>query len=151
MCKCERRKKMAGQACPTGPFDFSSRFRETAIKIERNSLASERAAVRASRCFSFALLTSLRENNNLIAPRRAVCLFARIHTGGERTRGQPTCLSGYHYAQPNYRPMVSWNAVRNPIDEMSTRLPPIHRRIKRPVLLAVGRRNIYIFNIKDLS
>lgn len=50
-------------------------------------------------------------NNNLIE--RRVRLL----------RTNEPCLSGgRHYAQPNYRPMISWNAIRNPIDEMSARL-----------------------------
>lgn len=58
-------------------------------------------------------------NNNLIE--RRVRLL----------RTNEPCLSGRrHYAQPNYRPMISWNAIRNPIDEMLARLA-IHRRIKR--------------------
>lgn len=62
-------------------------------------------------------------------------------------RTNEPCLSGRrHYAQPNYRPMISWNAIRNPIDEMLARLA-IHRRIKR---LRCRSPDIYIFNAKDL-
>jgi len=62
-------------------------------------------------------------------------------------RTNEPCLSGRrHYAQPNYRPMISWNAIRNPIDEMTARLA-IHRRIKRP---RCQSPDIYIFNAKDL-
>jgi len=62
-------------------------------------------------------------------------------------RTNEPCLSGCrHYAQPNYRPMISWNAIRNSIDEILVRLPN-HRRIKRSRCRSLS---IYIFNAKDL-
>lgn len=65
--------------------------------------------------------------------------FNNNSIGRRLLRINEPCLSGgRHYAQPNYRPMISWNAIRNPIDEMSGRLA-IHRRIKRP-RCPLGRR-----------
>lgn len=74
-------------------------------------------------------------NNNLIE-----CCLRLLRTN------EPCLSDRRHYAQPNYRPMISWNAIRNSIDEMLVWLPN-HRRIKRSRCRSLS---IYIFNAKDL-